>query len=431
MLSINFASRAELAQLGLPDSDIESFVELRTRIGEITAEKLASGTFSNEGRTLLERAFSEATDVVRTLTQLRLFIHPDPPIATMDEMTIAVTHHGVIDNELRTQTTSYLPHGPLLFSIFDISFEHIIKIELSSEGVIVATRIAIPPPADWSYESGGSPFPEWRHMPTLGSGESWGRDGSQIGARLLLATRTRPKIVPVKPELIEFIHRKGRFIVPGSPDFRFDGYSLSFSFPDTQLFTMLPGLFGNGKVPHVARIEPNDPVVSSIFQLLTAEPGEVDFNGMFEIDVSNLSAEDEVEGWAWILTGNSIFVGFQPDADIKASRNEIIISLPYGGEETGENVPFNITERGMLDRPELFGGDAGLNCRPFDQPGRILGEKRFQTALRVTQPFVNDARRETITFEDITKRTIDFPREPVTSDNFVQYEGEIVACTRH
>lgn len=423
MLALNFASRTELEDLGLSNADIEAFINLRSRIGEITHEKIASGDFSNDGINILERAFSAAIEAEeytdRTLSKLELNIQPDPPIATLDEMTIVVTYHGDIDRELRTFDKPFLPHGPLQFAIFEISHDHIIKIELISDDVVIDTRIAIPRPKQFDV-TGNFEFPQWRHMPALGEGERWYLDG-HIFAELTLTTRTRPEIVPVSPDPIEDIHRKGRFIVPGMPDFRFDGYSFSFSFPEAELFTKLPGLFGDGQAPHVARLEPNDPVVDSIFQLLTAEPGAVDFDGMFEIDVSNRPGV-EAPGWAWILMGSSIYVGFQPDPDLYASRNEVIISLPHGGKENGEGVPFNITERGMLDRPELFGGDAGLNCRPFDQPGRILGERRLQTALRVTQPNVEDADPDPITFEDPTKRPIDFPRNPVSDK--IEYEPD-------
>lgn len=425
MLHFNFLAREQLGELGLSKADIDAFIELRMRLGEVLPHEISSDKFSSSGLAVLRQTMEEDSETERRLSKLSLMLYPVPPIATMEPMTVTVLHHGNIDRELRVLETSFLPHGPMPLRIFDISLEHIIKIEVRASSGELVYECANIPFGHLELRGGSSIDGEenWRHLPPLQPGESWSPDGVEIYARLFIDTHTKLNIEPITPEPQFNIARAGRFIVPGQPDFRFDSYTLAFGFPSELLFSKLPNLFGDGMVAHVAQLQAADPLINKIAEFITLELGAIDFNGFFDFKVTN-RPELEASGWAWVLTGPTIFVGFQPDQNLYEPRPEMLITLPSGKQTSETRVPYNITERGLLDRPELFGGDPGLDCRPFDQPGRILGERRFQTALRVTQPFVDKARRETITFEDITKRPIDFPREHVTETNPVEYESD-------
>lgn len=425
MLSLNFASREKLHELGLSDEDISAFIEIRTRIGEVLPDKLGAGRLSADGRSILERAMEEDDETRRRLSRLDLSLRPAPPLTTMDAMRVTVTHHGDIDRELREFETPFLPHGPMRLRVFDVSHEHIVKIEVhSASGELISRRAAIPLSGiDDDGRERLERVENWRHLPPLRDGESWSPDGEGIFGRLFVDTHARPVIEPVTPDPQFDVTRDGRFIVPGRPKFRFDGYSFAFGFPGNALFASLPTLFGDGTRPHVSRLGASDPLVRRIAEFLTLEPGEIDFDGIFSFEATGRPGL-ETTGWAWVLTGPSVFLGFQPDAKLYEPHPEVIVTLPGDGQAFESGVPYNVTERGMLDRPELFGGDPGLDCRPFDQPGRILGERRFQTALRVTQPLVAEARDETITFEDITRRQISYPRETASDTNPIEYEGD-------
>lgn len=425
MLSLNFASRRKLLELGLDDADVDAFIEVRTRVGEVLPDALSASGLSDDGRGILERAMEGDDETGRRMSRFELTLRPAPPLATMETMTVTVTHHGDIDRELRKLETPFLPHGPMQLRVFDVSHEHIVKIEVrSASGDLIFERAAIPLSGiDDDERERLEDSESWRHLPPLRDGESWSPDGEAIFGRLFVETHSRPGIEPVIPDPQFDVARKGRFIVPGQPEFRFDGYSFAFGFPGDALFSSLPTLFGDATRPHVARLDASDPLVRRIAEFVTLEPGEIDFDGIFGFEATD-RPDLEAPGWAWVLTGPVVFVGFQPDNQLYEPHPEVIVTLPGDGLTSQSGVPYNVTERGLLDRPELFGADPGLNCRPFDQPGRILGERRFQTALRVTQPLVAEARGEPITFEDITLRKIDYPREKASETNPIEYEGD-------
>jgi|GEM_PF-3556020 hypothetical protein len=425
MLSLNFATRAQLERLGLSDADIESFITLRTSKGEVLPNLPENSGLSAEGLDLLKAEMASDDGVDRRLSDLVIQLRPAPPVATMEPMKVRVTHHGDIDRELRVFERSFLPHGVIRFTVFDVSHKHIVLIEiLSATGLVTSSRAGIPP-SDQDQIRDAQDYPDgppWHVMPPLSERERWSVDEPEIYIDLTAPTHARPDIVPVTAAPRFDILRKGRFIVLGQPDIRLDGYSLAFGFPDASLFAKLPSLFGTGGAPHVAALQPGDPVLGRISEFLALEPGQVDFDGMFGIDAPARPGIG-APGWAWVLTGPSVFAGFQPDPQLYEPRPNLIITLPASGLGSGSGVPYNATERGILDRPELFGSDPGQKCQPFDQPGRILSERRFQTALRVTQPMVASAQPGTVSFEDVTKRPIDFPRDLVSKKNAIEYDA--------
>lgn len=112
---------------------------------------------------------------------------------------------------------------------------------------------------------------------------------------------------------------------------------------------------------------------------------------------------DEV-GWVWLLFGPVTYAGYQLDASPAQPRKNIVIILPTpeapaGGEGAGgaggevpalapggTAPPMDFDERQLVENPAEFGDDPGRYCSPFENPQRILGERRFFTVLRVDQP---------------------------------------------
>jgi hypothetical protein len=122
-------------------------------------------------------------------------------------------------------------------------------------------------------------------------------------------------------------------------------------------------------------------------------------DGAFEF---SLPIEGDEIGWVWMLVGSRSFAGYQVDRMPTEPRTGIIIILPIApagagdpaGHGAGEAVgphpsgtlPLNFDEQQLIENPLQFGDDPGRNCLPFENPQRILGERRFFTVLRVDQP---------------------------------------------
>jgi hypothetical protein len=108
---------------------------------------------------------------------------------------------------------------------------------------------------------------------------------------------------------------------------------------------------------------------------------------------------DEI-GWVWMLVGALSYAGYQIDRSPTEPRSSVIIILPVPSADAPISAPaaagtkcscddkpsLSFDEQQLLDNPMAFGDDPGSNCSPFDNPQRVLGERRFFTVLRVDQP---------------------------------------------
>jgi hypothetical protein len=145
-----------------------------------------------------------------------------------------------------------------------------------------------------------------------------------------------------------------------------------------------------------------DPATANAVGFRTAS---VRSDGSFDIA---LEIDGDEVGWVWMLVGQRSYVGYQVDPKPEAPRSGILIILPVPAAEDsapkappaagqpGEGEcpacaatpPLDFDEQQLIDDPLRFGDDPGRNCSPFENPQRILGERRFFTVLRVDQPEV-------------------------------------------
>ena len=140
---------------------------------------------------------------------------------------------------------------------------------------------------------------------------------------------------------------------------------------------------------------------------LALQPASLRADGSFDLD---LDVAGDEPGWFWLLAGERGYAGYQPDPIAGRGRGHAIIILPPVPEQKterasevadggrseiappygcGGDVPMDFSERQLLDNPGAFGDDPGTHCSPFENPQRILGERRFLTVLRVDQPDVD------------------------------------------
>jgi competence ComEA-like helix-hairpin-helix protein len=215
------------------------------------------------------------------------------------------------------------------------------------------------------------------------------------------------------PEVVPMLVRGGRFTVMGDPNRRFDGYRLSVDVVDSPdkaaAVRQLLGQQGGGDpATGLRRLSINDSqgVDLGALELTDAQFG---YDGSFEVKRSLPDAQGTtVAGWAWVLNGPDVFVGFRREPTPTVPQKGIIILLPAPRDAVGGDgqprttvngadgaapapairgdAPLDVDEEQLLDRPELFSDDPGTYCRPFSNPSRILGERRFHTVFRVEQP---------------------------------------------
>ncbi len=426
MNSANFLTRENLERDGLGASDLEAFNRLRTRKGELTVQDFVEPPegMSVEGAETLFSLFRESSsDIDRQLSHLFVAFRPSPPVADQGLARVAISYHSDIDRDFRTFETGITLRGASQVQLWDISHRHVISIEVtSSDGKVLLERTAIPllDEQDVGEErlNGG-----WTISPPPGENEGWGPDGVGLYSRFDFPTRGRRTVGTIDPAPSR-IHRTGRFQVMGQPQFRFDPYTFAVAFASPETLASLSSILGDGQSAHLAYFHPVDPRLSQIHEHLRLEPAALDFGGVFE--VGPIERENvEAPGWVWILTGPDVVIGFEPDADLYKPRPDTLIILPGDQLHSSDgSVPYNVSEKGLLARPELFADDPGTSCRPFDQPGRVLGERRFMTAVRVTQPHVAGTKQGTIFSENIFERPVDYPRQPASDRREIDYELE-------
>lgn len=197
--------------------------------------------------------------------------------------------------------------------------------------------------------------------------------------------------------------RSGRFIVATNPNQRFDSFRLVLApIPKASVANFQKVLGQSGTLGTASKeIDVNDQATGEALSALSLGEAGFEFDGSFSVDKPLSGVSGDYSGWAWFLAGPKVFFGILADNHLAMPEHGITILLPVfklDGPDL-DNVPLSVGEEAMLDRPELFGGDPGLVCKPFDNPGRILGERRFSTVLRVSDPDLGDKQeilRETV-----------------------------------
>ena len=132
---------------------------------------------------------------------------------------------------------------------------------------------------------------------------------------------------------------------------------------------------------------------------LSLTGADLKFDGGFNIK-RPFATGTEANGWIWLLNGPQLIIGYRNDGSVYQPLRELRFMLPWQDPSsdgnpttpTGQSLPKNgnppldMDEDSLLNDPDLFSDDPGSFCRPFSNPARILGERRFHTVFRVEQP---------------------------------------------
>ncbi|WP_165767650.1 OmpA family protein [Psychrobacter sp. DAB_AL32B] len=211
--------------------------------------------------------------------------------------------------------------------------------------------------------------------------------------------------------------RSGRYSIPGNPQQRFDGYRLSVAPVTSNHKTNIVQLLritAETLVNSAVQILPSTDIAQQLASFPLSE-AEFEFEGHFLIE-QPFPDNTEYVGWVWLLSGPALFFGFQADTELRSTKHNITILLPVFELLSVESssIPIDVNEKALLDRPDIFSDDPGSTCKPFNNPGRIVSERRFSTVLRVTDPEISSS----------NLKEEPHTRAEVTNKNPIEWEGE-------
>ena len=432
MSDLTFLSDSELASIGLSQADRTMFIKARVRFGALdsaTAIDRVIKELSPNGAKVL-RAYIKTQGMVvaaptRQTNLLRLILVPSPPMLSQPGMRLVVGFRRQTEQADYEEAYDFTMGGVNTIECHDVSLDHLIVYRvLTASGDLVDERVLLP----LREQRGEFVANTWTAVPPVGPNELLQANANALNARLVIdtlrpaaATTTRP--APASP----VFERNGRFVVIGRPDFGFGGYALSVALATPALLAAIAASLdtSSGSVAAQARFSPGDARFSSFVAALPLVAGEIDYGGTFHTR-QEAQALDKIAGWIWVLTGPDTVAGFRPDPAPSGPAPEALIFLPanISAQPNQSGLPQDVSEATLLARPDLFSDDPGSSCKPFSNPGRILGEKRFRTVLRVTQPQVARAGLTPVHYEDQDRRTVDFPRVGVDPENPIEYEAD-------
>ena len=225
-------------------------------------------------------------------------------------------------------------------------------------------------------------------------------DGEPV--KLIITTAVLKQALARKePEEQPVFERSGKFVNLGNPDSRFDGYTLSVDLIDTPAkqvaIKALMGWSSERELETSASVAPLDATTAEQLGALSLTGADLKFDGSFHLS-RPFEPGTEAAGWAWILNGPRLIAGYRADGSVYRPLTGIRIMLPWQdtdneGKTPGSNMPpknsktpLDVDEDSLLNDPDLFSDDPGSYCKPFSNPSRILGERRFHTVFRVEQP---------------------------------------------
>ena len=450
-------TRAQLRRRGLSNDDVAAFLQLRSRVGLPGVEDIAGFEgLSDRARQLLSALVpapapapspsptgdnpsvsdgpreGDGRDVdvgMRDKTpRLFLALMPDPTLASDKPGRLIVRHTQFAEDEVIDAERPLSLRGPSEHMFHDVSPRHVIElIAMTHDGVVLSKRVFYPPEPQDGFVAESMEW-RWKAVPAVIEPEAWSQDGNEIYARLRFETSQRTKPTPLDAVAGNRFLRAGQYQVVGDPLFRFDGYRLSFSVVDEATAKALAQAAGvaDGAAAWSRGFAQGDAAVPALLARAALTRGELDFEGNFRAERA-VGALDKAVGWHWVLTGPDVIAGYIPDAELTTPHEKLVIFLPArsGGGSVLKDVPYDVSEQALLNRPDLFADDPGTTCAPFDNPGRILGEHRFWTVLRVTQPFVDGAGRTPVAPAEEGERPIDYPRDAVGPKNQIDYEGDL------
>lgn len=396
MLELNTATEQELIDADIPEEDVERIVEYRIESGSIESlDDQFIQQLSSNARERLQELIREEKLIIDAdrLQGFEIGFRPSPKLSGHPELEAEFEYRNQQD-ERRHLTVPFLFEEDLVVRRFDVSFERPIRtriIDVDDEVVFERTFNS----AEIESSRDGSIFYEYLDINTLAI--------------------TAPK----DHRLV----REGRYFVATNPEQRFDGYQLTVAPVESEAEQQATAALLNQEgTPTTGgrELASQDQQATTRLSKLTLSSASFDFDGSFSIDYPLVGDPSKFVGWAWLFAGPSVFFGFQAEQDMATPRYNILIPLPtLSGLPSGERktVPYDVSESALLNRPDIFADDPGTTCKPFDNPGRILGERRFNTILRITQPDNDETDRAHGEY-------IDNPRPQVSANNEIDWEGD-------
>jgi outer membrane protein OmpA-like peptidoglycan-associated protein len=364
---------------------------------------------------------------------------PTPTMVSSNRTHIAIEFIRQVDKEPCSLKLTFALQKDNLFQIYDVNFEHPVSYKIQTDaGELVDKRVLM-------RDNQRNGEINWLALPQIGTGESVDEHDDEHVLGLQLIVNAILKVDTLTPTTQPFLSdevkskftRSGRFEVTGQPRFGFDGYRLSVALVTQEGLANLATTIdtNNGKLAALIRLGFDDARFTQLVAAQSLTAAEIDFGGTFRITIdqanldkivesSDQANEDKILGWLWVLAGPDLVVGFLPDTAPSAKTPDAVIFLPSNLTALpADALPQDVTEAALLARPDLFSDDPGTTCRPFSSPSRILGEKRFRTVLRVTQPRVFGT-SVPIRFEDQQTQRVDYPRLGVDANNMIDYEAD-------
>lgn len=205
---------------------------------------------------------------------------------------------------------------------------------------------------------------------------------TKAAVEALLESEDRP------PEEPESVRRDGVFVAVGETAIDFATTKLELaSLQDPEwASTGLDRLFSS-QVPIAASTEVAGPWPG--YSLLSWSATHVAVDGQFS---GRFDAKSGV-AWVWLLSGTISLMGVVVDGLAPDTHRRTVIPLPPisgGGPPVPMRrpVPPDVTESEVAENPDIYMEDPGAYCRPFSNPERVLGERRFSVIHRVEQPSI-------------------------------------------
>lgn len=210
----------------------------------------------------------------------------------------------------------------------------------------------------------------------------------------LLKKLSKKSPTPQQP----YLHRSGYFDSLADQPIDFRKWTLSVDvINDDNKKAALLKLLGKPEgspLTNGAAIVPKDAETLESLGALDLSGAELKFDGGFSVQ---RPINGDIMCWAWVLKGPKLIIGLRIDPPYEQQRDDLRIFLPFedsDAERTDEeckdcsprDTPLDVEEQNLINNPERFGDDPGTYCRPFSNPARILGERRFHTIFRVEQP---------------------------------------------
>lgn len=379
----NFRSITErkFASLDLSKADIKRLIK-RQRTGPIfKLDELANIGLSKRGtkkiQDMVERGEITFDDAAQDNLQplgFAFYFYFTPDVVNRPSLTMGVTYTST-DGASQTNEVP-IPRQSLHQAP-----------QLTASGVDFADPIDL-----WVSDASGRHIFEKRYSPS---------DFAEIPSDRTFRDELRVDLLPVILPTIRRFRRSGRFMVLAHPEQRFDGYQLAVAAVGARQSPRITSLLQVSDLDTAAiRLTSDQNDVAGQLAALPFRPANFEFDGSFTVD-QPAPEIDEPIGWAWVLSGPELFFGFQSDPNLEREQRDIVILLPTFAllESCADGVPMDADEQAILNRPDIFADDPGVVCKPFDNPGRILGERRFSTVLRVTDPKVKGGQRKEISAE--------------------------------